>query len=103
MNSQSFASLILAATLASPVVAQDAQPNEPEHRLGQHPAVIIKELWKKQGYDYVSKFYPHPAWLYLLPEAPGEAKESPPDVAARPERHDVTDASIPAQPPTARR
>jgi hypothetical protein len=103
MNSQSFASLVLAATLASPAGAQDAKPKEPEHRLGQHPAVIIKERWNKQGYDYAGKFYPHPAWLYLLPEAPGEGKESPADVAGHPERDSATDASIPAQPPTARR
>lgn len=102
MNSQLFALLILVA-LASRAVAQDVKTNEPEHRLGQHPAVIIKERWSKQGYDYVGKFYPHPAWLYLLPEAPREAKESPPDVAGRPEQRDEPSASIPAQASTTRR
>lgn len=32
---------------------------------GDHPAVIVKRLEAGKGYDYLSKFYPHPAWLYL--------------------------------------
>src|SRR5947208_16514619 len=31
-----------------------------EHALGEHPAVIVKRMYDKQGYDYASKFYPHP-------------------------------------------
>lgn len=37
---------------------------------GDHPAVVVQRIAAKQGYDYASKFYPHPAWLYLLPESP---------------------------------
>lgn len=29
------------------------------------------------GYDYASKFYPHPAWLYLKAEAPREMGQHP--------------------------
>lgn len=93
MNAHLVASLILAAALASPAVAEDVKANEPEHPLGQHPAVIIKERSKNQPYDYAAKFYPHPAWLYLLPKAPESAMEPPADVAGRPERRDILDAS----------
>src|SRR5262249_30654822 len=41
----------------------------PDHRLGDHPALIVKRLHDKQGYDYASKFYPHPACFFLR-EAP---------------------------------
>lgn len=33
--------------------------------LGEHPAIIARRVHAAQGYDYASKFYPHPAWLYL--------------------------------------
>lgn len=36
-----------------------------------------------QGYDYASKFYPHPAWLYLRAEAPREMGEHPAVIIAR--------------------
>jgi hypothetical protein len=45
--------------------------------LGDHPAVVVQRLKATQGYDYASKFYPHPAWLYLLPEAPHRMNEHP--------------------------
>lgn len=35
------------------------------------------------GYDYASKFYPHPAWLYLSAEAPHTMNEHPAVVVAR--------------------
>ncbi len=35
------------------------------------------------GYDYASKFYPHPAWLYLSAEAPRTMNEHPAVVVAR--------------------
>ena len=95
MNSHPFASLILAATLAAPAVAQERQGDQAEHPLGQHPAVIIKERWKTQSYDYVTKFYPHPAWLYLLPEAPRGTMESPADLAACQQQRDTSAASAP--------
>jgi hypothetical protein len=33
--------------------------------LGEHPAIVARRVIAAQGYDYASKFYPHPAWLYL--------------------------------------
>jgi hypothetical protein len=38
---------------------------ETAHPMGQHPAVLVKRQQASQGYDYQSKFYPHPAWMYL--------------------------------------
>jgi len=40
------------------------------HHNGDHPAIVVQRLQAKAGYDYQSKFYPHPAWLYLSAEAP---------------------------------
>ena len=51
-------------------------------RLGDHPAIVVKRLYSTQGYDYASKFYPHPAWLYLLPEAPRQPGEDPAMIAS---------------------
>ena len=34
-----------------------------------HPAIAVQEI-QPAGYDYASKFYPHPAWFHLLAEAP---------------------------------
>jgi hypothetical protein len=55
----------------------------PEHRLGDHPAVVVKRLQAQQGYDYASKFYPHPAWLYLASEAPRPMMDHPAVIVAR--------------------
>jgi hypothetical protein len=33
--------------------------------------VVVQRLQARQGYDYASKFYPHPAWLYLRLLPPG--------------------------------
>ena len=55
-------SLVATMALGSAPAAAD--------KLGEHPAVVAKRLHAAQGYDYASKFYPHPAWLYLLPAAP---------------------------------
>lgn len=49
--------------------AQQTQPDAPPSSAG--------------AYDYASKFYPHPAWLYLLPEAPHELGEHPAVIVAR--------------------
>lgn len=35
------------------------------------------------SYDYASKFYPHPAWLYLSSEAPHEMGQHPAVLVAR--------------------
>lgn len=65
----------LIAALCLPAVAQTTPAPK---RLADHPAVAVQRLKARQGYDYASKFYPHPAWLYLR----GAADET--DVAARP-------------------
>jgi hypothetical protein len=55
-------SFALLAVVAFPI-ASPAQ--EADHRLGQHPAVLVKRQQATQGYDYQAQFYPHPAWMYL--------------------------------------
>ena len=54
-----------------------------EHALGEHPAVIVKRMYDKQGYDYASKFYPHPARFYLYSEAPKETTDQATSAAVR--------------------
>lgn len=54
-----------------------------EHPLGDHPAVIVKRMQAKQGYDYQAQFYPHPAWLYLQAEAPHPMMDHPAVIVAR--------------------
>src|SRR5436190_7572136 len=54
-----------------------------EHALGEHPAVIVKRMYDKQGYDYASKFYPHPARFYLYSEAPKESTDQATGAAVR--------------------
>ena len=63
---------VLAFAFSVPALAQQT-----DHRLGEHPAVIVKRLQAQQGYDYASKFYPHPAWLYLYAEAPHPMMDHP--------------------------
>ena len=63
---------VLAFAFSVPALAQQT-----DHRLGEHPAVIVKRLQAQQGYDYASKFYPHPAWLYLYAEAPHTMMDHP--------------------------
>jgi len=76
MNIFGSTTVLLALVLSSAAVAQEA-----DHQLGEHPAVIIKKRYEQgQPYDYASKFYPHPAWLYLRSEAvpptnPGDAAD----------------------------
>jgi hypothetical protein len=43
------------------------------HGLGDHPAVVVQRLYKAPGYDYASKFYPHPAGLRLYAQPPRDA------------------------------
>ena len=66
-----------AAVLLSLAISASASAEQVEHPLGDHPAVIIKRRWQQEGYDYASKFYPHPAWLYLAAEAPRPMMEHP--------------------------
>lgn len=60
----------------------------PPHRLGDHPAVVVQRLESRRGYDYASKFYPHPAWLYLRaqPTEAEAAAEQRREVAEEPSR-----------------
>lgn len=66
------AALMLCSAISLPALAQP-----PGDRLGDHPAIVVQRLYAQQSYDYVSKFYPHPAWLYLLPEAPRPMSDHP--------------------------
>jgi hypothetical protein len=61
--------LISVTVLGAPAgaLADDAGPDV---KLGEHPAIIARRVIAAQGYDYASKFYPHPAWLYLSMQAP---------------------------------
>ena len=68
----------VASALSTPALAQDA-----EHRLGEHPAIIVKRRSQSEGYDYTSKFYPHPAWLYLAAEAPRPMMDHPAVIVAK--------------------
>jgi hypothetical protein len=52
-------------------------------KLGDHPAVVVQRLYAKQTYDYASKFYPHPAWLYLYSEAPRPMMDHPAVIVAK--------------------
>lgn len=79
-------SAISAMVLATAAVAQ-----ETEHRLGDHPAVVVKRLAPQQGYDYAAKFYPHPAWLYLSSEAPRPMMQHPAVIVFERERQRLAD------------
>jgi hypothetical protein len=70
------------------IVATPAFAQETPHRMNEHPAVIIKREAAKQPYDYASKFYPHPAWLYLQSAPSPEAGS---DVATRSDRDSSTE------------
>ncbi len=75
-------------------------------KLGDHPAVIVQRLHAKQGYDYASKFYPHPAWLYLYAEAPRPMMDHPAVIVAKRQKQTepqtpVAGSSASAQDPAA--
>lgn len=88
---------LLALALTAPGFGQSAVL----HRLGDHPAVIVKRMEATAGYDYASKFYPHPAWLYLLSEAPLSAP-NPPVATTGPEPPTNCSAAKPACLPLAK-
>jgi hypothetical protein len=67
----------ITATLLVVAHCASAWAQQTEPRPGDHPAVIVQRLHAQQGYDYASKFYPHPAWLYLQAEAPRPMMEHP--------------------------
>ena len=66
---------LLAALLAASLLSARALAKPPKHKLGDHPAVVVQRLQQHKGYDYASRFYPHPAWLYLR-AAPAEVEQS---------------------------
>ena len=69
MNAILSSAAIFAIALSTSAVAQESAT----HPMGEHPAVIAKRLAEKQGYDYASKFYPHPAWMHLYGDSNGPA------------------------------
>jgi hypothetical protein len=76
------ASYTLIALLAFGLSAQPFA-QQVERTMGDHPAVIVKRQEARQGYDYQSKFYPHPAWLYLQAEAPRPMMDHPAVIVAK--------------------
>lgn len=70
------ASMLLMA-IAAPAAFAQAHPlgTPATGHLGDHPAVVIQRLQRTAGYDYASKFYPHPAHLYLLRASPDELEQ----------------------------
>lgn len=62
--------------------------------LGEHPAVIVQRLHAKQGYDYASKFYPHPAWLWLYSEAPRPMMDHPAVIVAKRQKESESQAGL---------
>lgn len=81
------------------LTASAAFAQQPVEHLGEHPAVLIQRQVARAGYDYASKFYPHPAWMYLSAEAPRPMMEHPAVIVARREReriakHDAAPALV---------
>ena len=66
----------MATVVATLLLAPSARADdEPAHRLGDHPAIVVQRLSKAAAYDYASKFYPHPAGLRLYAEPPRDATD----------------------------
>ena len=89
MTKTLFLAIGLAALLAEPPARAD------EHKLGEHPDSNDARVYAAQGYDYASKFFPHPAWLYLRPEAPPAERAAP--SAKAPPRSDEIAADLSAR------
>lgn len=75
----SMSAALLVLAFAAPARADDAQP----HRMGDHPAVVVQRLYRSAGYDYASKFYPHPAGLRLYGAPPSDTPGGAPAEAAQ--------------------
>ena len=88
--------LCTTATLLAVALSAPAWAQQPDHRPGDHPAVIIQRLHAQHDYDYASKFYPHPAWLYLQSEAPRPMMEHPAVIVFR--RHQQEALAAAAKP-----
>ena len=89
---------VAALAAALPALAQSTTA-----RPGDHPAIVTQRLYAKQGYDYASKFYPHPAWLYLYAEAPKPTRDEAAAMArdAQKQREAPSGAAVPAREVTA--
>ncbi len=75
-------SMLATAALLTIIVSNSALAQQTgNHPMGEHPAVIAKRLAEKQGYDYASKFYPHPAWMHLYSDSNGPALAEARDAA----------------------
>jgi hypothetical protein len=69
--------LVVAASAVSAACSVHAADAAPAAKPGDHPAIVARRVIAAQGYDYASKFYPHPAWLYLSAEAPRTMMDHP--------------------------
>ena len=72
-----FPAVTLAFAINVNAAPRGTEPTQTEHRLGDHPAVIVKRLQAQQGIDYASTFYPHPAWLFLRTDAQRPTEPQP--------------------------
>ena len=83
---------IAAALVCAPTArAGDDSPQ----KLGDHPAIVVQRLQKTAGYDYASKFYPHPAWMRLYAEQPRDVAERPPIAGGTSEMREVAAPTLP--------
>jgi hypothetical protein len=98
MNPTLIATTLLVLAATAPVYAQQS-----DHRLGEHPAVIVKRLSQHQAYDYASKFYAHPARLYFSTEAPRPMVEHPAVTVFRRYQQEHENASAGTHPKVASR
>jgi hypothetical protein len=73
----------VAAVLVAMVSTAAAAQQPIAGRNGVHPAIVAQRVQAQAGYDYASKFYPHPAWLYLRAEAPRPMSDHPALIAWR--------------------
>ena len=70
--------LTIALVAAVPAVSAQTSSSEAQAATrGDHPAIAARRVIAQQGYDHASKFYPHPAWLYLSAEAPRPMSDHP--------------------------
>ena len=85
--------LLASAVLTTFAASAQAQT---VHHNGDHPAVVVQRLQAQAGYDYQSKFYPHPAWLYLSAEAPHTMMDHPAVIIAKREQEQQRQVTLAA-------
>jgi hypothetical protein len=93
----SMTTLCTATTLLALALSAPAWAQQTDRRPGDHPAVIVQRLHAQQGYDYASRFYPHPAWLYLEAAAPHPMMEHPAVMVFKRQQHDALAAAATQQ------